>query len=56
MRPLALADDFSRRLVRLPLWTGMSDDQVTRVIDGVLSFGRRAQASVPPLVDTAPAL
>lgn len=56
MRPLALAEDFSRRLVRLPLWTGMTDDQVTRVIDGVLSFGRRAPASVPSRVDTARAL
>jgi dTDP-4-amino-4,6-dideoxygalactose transaminase len=56
MRPLVLAEDFSRRLVRLPLWTGVTDDQVTRVIDGVLSFGRRAPASAPLLVDTLPAL
>ncbi|UCR89701.1 dTDP-4-amino-4,6-dideoxygalactose transaminase [Mycetocola spongiae] len=30
--------DFSRRIVRLPLWAGMSDSQVDRVIDAVRAF------------------
>lgn len=35
---LSRSEDFSRRLVRLPLWAGMSDDQTARVIDAVRSF------------------
>lgn len=30
--------DFSSRLVRLPLWAGMTESDVTRVIDGVTSY------------------
>ncbi|WP_104130357.1 dTDP-4-amino-4,6-dideoxygalactose transaminase [Cryobacterium sp. N21] len=30
--------DFSRRLVRLPLWAGLSESDVTRVIEAVKSF------------------
>jgi dTDP-4-amino-4,6-dideoxygalactose transaminase len=29
----AVAQDFSSRLVRLPLWAGMTDEMVTRVIE-----------------------
>lgn len=32
------AHDFSSRLVRLPLWAGMTESDVTRVIDGVTSL------------------
>jgi dTDP-4-amino-4,6-dideoxygalactose transaminase len=35
VRPLDRTADFSSRLVRLPLWAGMSDAQVLRVIDVV---------------------
>jgi dTDP-4-amino-4,6-dideoxygalactose transaminase len=38
LRPLVRAEDFSRRIVRLPLWAGMTDDEVSRVIDGVTSW------------------
>lgn len=38
LQPLTRSEDFSRRLVRLPLWAGMSDDQLARVISGVRSF------------------
>jgi dTDP-4-amino-4,6-dideoxygalactose transaminase len=38
LQPLARSEDFSRRLVRLPLWAGMSDDQLARVVSGVQSF------------------
>lgn len=38
LRSLDSSEDFSRRIVRLPLWPGMSDDQVSRVIDAVRSF------------------
>lgn len=38
LRPLDKSEDFSRRLVRLPLWAGMSEDDVTRVVEGVLEF------------------
>ncbi len=38
MRVLGRSEDFSRRLVRLPLWAGMSEDQVSRVIEAVQSF------------------
>jgi dTDP-4-amino-4,6-dideoxygalactose transaminase len=36
--PCPASEDFSSRLVRLPLWAGMTDDEIQRVIDGVLSF------------------
>ncbi|TXN28824.1 dTDP-4-amino-4,6-dideoxygalactose transaminase [Lacisediminihabitans profunda] len=35
---LDVSEDFSRRIVRLPLWPGMSEDQVSRVIDAVRAF------------------
>jgi len=38
VRVLDRSEDFSRRLVRLPLWTGMSEDLVTRVIEAVTTF------------------
>ncbi|MEJ1230365.1 MAG: DegT/DnrJ/EryC1/StrS family aminotransferase [Galbitalea sp.] len=38
LRELTVSEDFSRRIVRLPLWAGMTSDQVDRVIDGVLSY------------------
>ncbi|HRI89516.1 MAG TPA: dTDP-4-amino-4,6-dideoxygalactose transaminase, partial [Candidatus Hydrogenedentes bacterium] len=34
-----VTEDISDRLVRLPLFNGMTDDQQSRVIDAVLSFG-----------------
>lgn len=37
-RELTVAAEFSRRLVRLPLWAGLTDDQVDRVIASVRSF------------------
>jgi dTDP-4-amino-4,6-dideoxygalactose transaminase len=36
--PCPVSEDFSTRLVRLPLWAGMTDADVQRVIDGVTSF------------------
>ena len=38
-RELSRSHDFSTRLVRLPLWAGMSDSQVERVIAAVTSYG-----------------
>ncbi|WPO85517.1 dTDP-4-amino-4,6-dideoxygalactose transaminase [Herbiconiux sp. KACC 21604] len=38
LRPLERSAEFSRRLVRLPLWAGLDDAQVERVIEGVLSY------------------
>jgi dTDP-4-amino-4,6-dideoxygalactose transaminase len=35
---LAVTDEISQRLVRLPLWPGMSDEDVERVIDAVASI------------------
>lgn len=37
-RPCVDSADFSSRLVRLPLWAGMSADQVSRVTDVVRSY------------------
>ncbi|MBC7402833.1 MAG: dTDP-4-amino-4,6-dideoxygalactose transaminase [Microbacteriaceae bacterium] len=37
-QPLTESEDFSRRLVRLPLWAGMSDDQIARVVTAVGEF------------------
>jgi dTDP-4-amino-4,6-dideoxygalactose transaminase len=34
-----VSEDFSRRMVRLPLWAGMPADFVSRVVGGVLSYG-----------------
>jgi dTDP-4-amino-4,6-dideoxygalactose transaminase len=39
LRPLERSAAFSSRLVRLPLWAGLTDAQVERVISGVRSFG-----------------
>ncbi|MCS5734874.1 dTDP-4-amino-4,6-dideoxygalactose transaminase [Herbiconiux daphne] len=36
--PLDRSEGFSSRLVRLPLWAGMTDAQVERVIEGVRSY------------------
>lgn len=36
--PCVVSRDFSRRIVRLPLWAGMSESDVTRVIESVKSF------------------
>jgi dTDP-4-amino-4,6-dideoxygalactose transaminase len=38
LRSLDASEDFSRRVVRLPLWPGMSENQVSRVIDAVRAF------------------
>ncbi|MBK4346421.1 dTDP-4-amino-4,6-dideoxygalactose transaminase [Lacisediminihabitans changchengi] len=38
LRELERSADFSRRLVRLPLWAGMGDDEVGRVIAAVLDY------------------
>lgn len=38
LKPLTHSEDFSRRIVRLPLWAGMTDDEVSRVIAGVTSY------------------
>jgi dTDP-4-amino-4,6-dideoxygalactose transaminase len=38
LRPLGQSEDFSRRLVRLPLWAGMPESFVSRVIDATRSF------------------
>jgi dTDP-4-amino-4,6-dideoxygalactose transaminase len=35
---LPVTEDLSRRLVRLPLYAGMTEETVDRVVDGVLSF------------------
>ncbi|MGA1835576.1 dTDP-4-amino-4,6-dideoxygalactose transaminase [Herbiconiux sp. 11R-BC] len=35
---LARTDSFSSRLVRLPLWAGMTDAQVERVLEGVRAY------------------
>lgn len=36
--PCPATDDFSARLVRLPLWAGMTDSAVERVLDAVVAF------------------
>jgi len=36
--PCTVTADFSSRLVRLPLWAGLTDAQVDRVLDAVVSF------------------
>ncbi|MCS5496239.1 dTDP-4-amino-4,6-dideoxygalactose transaminase [Cnuibacter physcomitrellae] len=41
VRPLDRAARFHDRLVRLPLWAGMTDAEVERVVDGVRSFRPR---------------
>ncbi len=38
--PCTVTADFSARLVRLPLFTGMTPEQVDRVVDGVQSYVR----------------
>lgn len=38
LRPLTVSQSFSERLIRLPLWAGMTDVQVERVINAVESF------------------
>jgi dTDP-4-amino-4,6-dideoxygalactose transaminase len=40
LRHLTVSQNFSDRLVRLPLWADISDDQVDRVIEAVSSFHR----------------
>ena len=40
-REVDAARDFSERIVRLPLWAGMTDDQVGRVLDASTSFAGR---------------
>lgn len=39
LRPLVHATSFAERLVRLPLWAGMTDEQVERVIREVTAVG-----------------
>jgi len=38
LRTLARSEDFSRRLVRLPLWAGMTESAVSRVIEAALAY------------------
>ena len=38
LRELVRSEDFSRRLVRLPLWAGMTTGQVDRVVDAVTAW------------------
>ncbi|WP_448809338.1 dTDP-4-amino-4,6-dideoxygalactose transaminase [Agromyces bauzanensis] len=38
LRPLARTEDFAHRIVRLPLWAGMTTGQVDRVIDAVRAW------------------
>ena len=38
LRTLGRSEDFSRRLVRLPLWAGMSESSVSRVIEAALDY------------------
>ncbi len=38
LRPLDRSEDFSHRLVRLPLWAGMPESFVSRVIEAAKSF------------------
>ncbi|MET0805740.1 MAG: DegT/DnrJ/EryC1/StrS family aminotransferase, partial [Lacisediminihabitans sp.] len=38
LHPLDRSEDFSRRLVRLPLWAGMAEDAVSRVIEAALDY------------------
>ncbi len=40
--PCDASRGFSERIVRLPLWAGMTDDQVGRVLDASTSFAARA--------------
>lgn len=35
---MSITDNYSARLLRLPLWPGMSDDEINRVIDAVLQL------------------
>jgi dTDP-4-amino-4,6-dideoxygalactose transaminase len=35
---LPLTVEMSKRLLRLPLWTGLTDEQVERVIEAVCEF------------------
>lgn len=42
--PCTRSEDFSARLVRLPLWAGMTEEMVARVIEGARSY--RAAARV----------
>jgi dTDP-4-amino-4,6-dideoxygalactose transaminase len=42
---LGVTASVSDRLVRLPLWAGMSDEEVDRVVDGVRSFFRARRAA-----------
>lgn len=44
LRPLDRAEDFSRRIVRLPLWAGMTEDEVDRVIAGVTAWTTKGRA------------
>lgn len=43
---LPVTDDFSDRLVRLPLWVGMKNDEVARVVDATASFLEHSVAAV----------
>lgn len=43
--PCAVTSDIARRLVRLPLYAGMTEEDVTRVLEGVTSY--RCTSNVP---------
>jgi len=44
LHALDLSEDFSRRLVRLPLWAGMDEDAVSRVVEAALEYRVNASA------------
>ncbi len=46
LRPLVQSERFSRRLVRLPLWVGMSEAQVSRVVAAVREWRPAVLAGV----------
>ncbi len=43
--PCNAARDFSERIVRLPLWAGMTEHQIARVLDASTSFAGRGPVS-----------
>jgi dTDP-4-amino-4,6-dideoxygalactose transaminase len=44
--PCVAARNFSERIVRLPLWAGMEDAQISRVIDAVTSYAGNDRISM----------
>jgi dTDP-4-amino-4,6-dideoxygalactose transaminase len=46
---------FAERLVRLPLWPAMTDDEVDRVVSAVRAFGPAPAARTVPAAPAATA-